>query len=153
MLTSLHYPILQYSPLHSKTLTPSSPLSFQSSPKPQPHLHSNSNSNSSSHCLAGTKLLSPKRCPNVVAMSKSPNVEEQKFSQEGLITESLPNGMFRIRLDNADTIIGYISGKIRKNFVRILPGDRVKVEVSRYDTTRGRIVYRFKKEDRLKREG
>ncbi|CAN1143695.1 Translation initiation factor IF-1, chloroplastic [Linum perenne] len=55
--------------------------------------------------------------------------------------------MFRIRLDNEDLIIGYISGKIRKNFVRILPGDRVRVEVSRYDTTRGRIVYRIRNKD------
>ncbi|CAN0880608.1 Translation initiation factor IF-1, chloroplastic [Linum grandiflorum] len=55
--------------------------------------------------------------------------------------------MFRIRLDNEDLIIGYISGKIRKNFVRILPGDRVRVEVSRYDTTRGRIVYRIRNRD------
>lgn len=74
----------------------------------------------------------------------SSDSEQQKWSQEGLVTESLPNGMFRIRLDNADTIIGYISGKIRKSFIRILPGDRVKVEVSRYDTTRGRIVYRLR---------
>ncbi|PRQ31319.1 hypothetical protein RchiOBHm_Chr5g0034161 [Rosa chinensis] len=112
--SSLHHPIL-HSPLHSKTptLTPPS-LKFQPNPKPQLHL--------------GTSILISKRCPNIVAMSKSPKVEEQKFSAEGLVTESLPNGMFRIRLDNADNIIGYISGKIRKSFIRILPGDRVKVE-------------------------
>ncbi|PON40085.1 Translation initiation factor IF [Parasponia andersonii] len=84
----------------------------------------------------------------VVAMAKSggskESPEQQKWSQEGLVTESLPNGMFRIRLDNADMIIGYISGKIRKSFIRILPGDRVKVEVSRYDSTRGRIIYRLR---------
>ena len=72
---------------------------------------------------------------------------EQKWTHEGSITESLPNGMFRVRLDNKDLIIGYISGKIRKNFVRILPGDRVKVEVSRYDSSRGRIVYRLRNRD------
>ncbi|KAJ9159017.1 hypothetical protein P3X46_024552 [Hevea brasiliensis] len=72
---------------------------------------------------------------------------EQKWTHEGSVTESLPNGMFRVRLDNADVIIGYISGKIRKNFVRILPGDRVKVEVSRYDSSRGRIVYRMRNRD------
>ncbi|KAK7257210.1 hypothetical protein RIF29_31014 [Crotalaria pallida] len=69
---------------------------------------------------------------------------EQKWVHEGLITESLPNGMFRVRLDNQDLILGYVSGKIRKNFVRILPGDRVKVEVSRYDSSKGRIVYRLR---------
>ncbi|KHN48754.1 Translation initiation factor IF-1, chloroplastic [Glycine soja] len=58
--------------------------------------------------------------------------------------ESLPNGMFRVRLDNEDLILGYISGKIRKNYVRILPGDRVKVEVTRYDSSKGRIVYRLR---------
>nr|GMC94845.1 translation initiation factor IF-1, chloroplastic [Ipomoea batatas]GMD76637.1 translation initiation factor IF-1, chloroplastic [Ipomoea batatas]GMD77415.1 translation initiation factor IF-1, chloroplastic [Ipomoea batatas] len=54
---------------------------------------------------------------------------EQKMTHEGSITESLPNGMFRVRLDNQDVILGYISGKIRKNFIRLLPGDRVRVEI------------------------
>nr|YP_009241951.1 translational initiation factor 1 [Sagittaria lichuanensis]AMQ13526.1 translational initiation factor 1 [Sagittaria lichuanensis]UDZ59591.1 translation initiation factor 1 [Sagittaria lichuanensis] len=71
--------------------------------------------------------------------------KEQKFVYEGLITESLSNGMFRVRLDNADLILGYISGKIRKNLIRILPGDRVKIEVSPYDLTKGRIIYRLRK--------
>nr|YP_011003534.1 translational initiation factor 1 [Swertia marginata]WPS65838.1 translational initiation factor 1 [Swertia marginata] len=65
-------------------------------------------------------------------------MKEKKWIQEGLITESLPNGMFRIRLDIDDLILGYVSGKIRRSFIRILPGDRVKVEVSRY---RGRIIF------------
>lgn len=73
-----------------------------------------------------------------------PKKEEQKWVHEGLITESLANGMFRVRLDNEDMIIGYISGKMRKNFIRILPGDKVKVEVSRYDSTRGRIIVRMR---------
>nr|QXO02865.1 initiation factor 1 [Cheirostylis montana] len=73
--------------------------------------------------------------------------KEQKFIHEGLITESLPNGMFRVRLDNQDLILGYISGKIRCSFIRILPGDRVKVEMSHYDSTRGRIIYRLRKKD------
>ncbi|OAY81703.1 Translation initiation factor IF-1, chloroplastic [Ananas comosus] len=66
---------------------------------------------------------------------------------EGLITESLPNGMFRVRLDNEDLILGYVSGRIRRSFIRILPGDRVKIEVSRYDSTRGRIIYRLRNKD------
>ncbi|KAL5816689.1 hypothetical protein ACOSQ3_025067 [Xanthoceras sorbifolium] len=68
----------------------------------------------------------------------------EKWVHEGSITESLSNGMFRVRLDNADLIIGYISGKIRQNFIRVLPGDRVKVEVSRYDSSKGRIIYRIR---------
>ncbi|GMJ00296.1 hypothetical protein like AT4G11175 [Hibiscus trionum] len=72
---------------------------------------------------------------------------DKKFVHEGLITESLSNGMFRILLDNKDLIIGYLSGKIRKNFVRVLPGDRVRVEMSPYDLTKGRIVYRLRNKD------
>nr|YP_010168352.1 translation initiation factor IF-1 [Gilliesia graminea]QRZ01629.1 translation initiation factor IF-1 [Gilliesia graminea] len=66
---------------------------------------------------------------------------------EGLITESLPNGMFRARLDNEDLILGYISGRIRRSLIRISPGDRVKIEINRYDSTRGRIIYRLRNKD------
>nr|QWK40048.1 translation initiation factor 1 [Swertia dichotoma] len=59
-------------------------------------------------------------------------MKEQKWIQEGLITKSLPDGMFRIRLDTDDLILGYVSERIQRSFIRILPGDRVKVEVSRY---------------------
>ncbi|KAG6740424.1 translation initiation factor IF-1 [Populus alba x Populus x berolinensis] len=83
----------------------------------------------------------------VSTKAKANPTGEQKWTHEGSVTESLPNGMFRVRLDNEDLIIGYISGRIRKNFVRILPGDRVKVEVSRYDSSRGRIVYRLRNRD------
>nr|URQ21275.1 translational initiation factor 1 [Heptacodium miconioides] len=75
------------------------------------------------------------------------NEKDQKKVYEGLITESLSNGMFRVCLDNEDLILGYISGKIRRSFIRILPGDRVKVEVSHYDSTKGRIIYRLPKKD------
>lgn len=90
--------------------------------------------------------ISPSRF-DVSPHAKANPTGEQKWTHEGSVTESLPNGMFRVRLDNEDVIIGYISGKIRKNFVRILPGDRVKVEVSRYDSSRGRIVYRMRNRD------
>ena len=73
--------------------------------------------------------------------------KEEKWIHEGLITESRPNGMFRVRLDNENLILGYISGKIRRGSIRIMPGDRVKIEVSRYDSTRGRIIYRLPKKD------
>jgi len=73
--------------------------------------------------------------------------KEENWIHEGLITESHPNGMFRVRLDNENLILGYISGKIRRGSIRIMPGDRVKIEVSRYDSTRGRIIYRLPKKD------
>ncbi|KAI3792961.1 hypothetical protein L1987_35573 [Smallanthus sonchifolius] len=79
--------------------------------------------------------------------SKSSESSEQKWVAKGLITESLPNGMFWVRLENGDVVLGYISGKIRRNSIRMLPGDKVKIEVSRYDSTRGRIVYRIGNKD------
>ena len=63
---------------------------------------------------------------------------------EGKILESMPNAMFRVELENGHEILAHISGKIRKNFIRILPGDKVKVEMTPYDLTRGRITYRLK---------
>lgn len=63
---------------------------------------------------------------------------------EGTVIEPLPNAMFRVELDNGHKVLAHISGKMRMNFIRILPGDRVTVELSPYDLTRGRIVYRFK---------
>ena len=63
---------------------------------------------------------------------------------EGTIIESLPNAMFQVQLENGHEILAHISGKIRKNFIRILPGDKVKVELTPYDLTRGRITYRLK---------
>lgn len=61
---------------------------------------------------------------------------------EGTVKESLPNAMFRVVLDNEHMVLAHISGKIRKNFIKILPGDRVKVELTPYDLNRGRITYR-----------
>ena len=63
---------------------------------------------------------------------------------EGTVVESLPNTMFRVELKNGLKVLAHVSGKIRMNFIRILPGDRVLVELSPYDLTRGRIVYRYK---------
>lgn len=63
---------------------------------------------------------------------------------EGRVTEALPNAMFRVELENGHKVLAHVSGKIRLNFIRILPGDRVMVELSPYDLTRGRIVYRYK---------
>ena len=63
---------------------------------------------------------------------------------EGTIIESMPNAMFRVKLENDHEILAHISGKIRKNFIRILPGDKVKVEMTPYDLSRGRITVRLK---------
>ena len=63
---------------------------------------------------------------------------------EGTILESLPNAMFKVVLENGHQVLAQISGKIRKNFIRILPGDKVKLELTPYDLTRGRITYRLK---------
>ena len=71
-------------------------------------------------------------------------MKQQAIEQEGVVTEALANAMFRVELDNGLNILCHISGKIRQNFIKILPGDRVKVEMSPYDLTKGRISYRFK---------
>nr|QWX89968.1 translation initiation factor A [Aeginetia indica]WRW10972.1 translation initiation factor 1 [Aeginetia indica] len=71
----------------------------------------------------------------------------KKNIHEGLITESLSNGMFKVQLENENFVLGYVSGKIRRNFIRLLPGDKVKIEVSHYDSTRGRIIFRLRNKD------
>ena len=71
-------------------------------------------------------------------------VKQGVIEFEGIIKESLPNAMFRVELDNGHKVLAHISGKIRKNFIKILPGDRVRVELTPYDLTRGRITYRIK---------
>ena len=71
-------------------------------------------------------------------------VKEEKIEAEGEVVEALPSTMFRVELDSGHQILATISGKMRKNYIRILPGDRVKVELSPYDLTRGRITFRLK---------
>lgn len=70
--------------------------------------------------------------------------KEDVIEVEGKVLEPLPNAMFMVELSNGHKVLAHVSGKIRMNFIRILPGDRVTVELSPYDLTRGRIVYRFK---------
>ncbi|KKM12650.1 translation initiation factor IF-1 [Clostridiales bacterium PH28_bin88] len=70
--------------------------------------------------------------------------KEDVIEVEGTVVEPLPNAMFRVQLANGHKVLAHVSGKIRMNFIRILPGDRVTVELSPYDLSRGRIVYRFK---------
>jgi translation initiation factor IF-1 len=69
---------------------------------------------------------------------------EDLIEVEGIVEEALPNAMFRVVLDNGHKVLAHVSGKMRMNFIRILPGDKVKVEVSPYDLSRGRITYRNK---------
>jgi len=71
--------------------------------------------------------------------------KEDAIEVEGVVTESLPNAMFRVDLDNGFNVLAHISGKIRRNYIKILPGDRAKVELSPYDLNKGRITYRLKK--------
>jgi translation initiation factor IF-1 len=70
--------------------------------------------------------------------------KEEAIQVEGKVVEHLPNATFRVELDNGHKILAHVSGKMRVNFIRILPGDRVTVELSPYDLTKGRIIYRYK---------
>lgn len=72
-------------------------------------------------------------------MPKQSNIE-----QDGVVTEALSNAMFRVELENGHEVTAHISGKMRMNYIKILPGDRVKLEMSPYDLSKGRIVYRYK---------
>ncbi len=70
--------------------------------------------------------------------------KEEKIEMDGTIVEALPNTMFKVKLDNDHEVLGHISGKMRRYYIRILPGDRIKIELSPYDLTRGRITFRYK---------
>ena len=70
--------------------------------------------------------------------------KEEAIAVEGTVVEPLPNAMFKVELENGHKVLAHISGKMRMHFIRILPGDKVTVELSPYDLTRGRITYRFK---------
>jgi translation initiation factor IF-1 len=79
-----------------------------------------------------------------VALESRMSVKEEKIEVEGEVLEALPSTMFRIQVDGGHQVLAKISGKMRKNYIRILPGDRVKVELSPYDLSRGRITYRHR---------
>jgi translation initiation factor IF-1 len=87
----------------------------------------------------------PKRSKsNVDKAARTATPKEEAIEVEGTIVEPLPNAMFRVELANGHRVLAHVSGKIRMNFIRILPGDRVLVELSPYDLTHGRITYRYK---------
>ena len=71
-------------------------------------------------------------------------MKEEAIQVEGTVVEALPNAMFRVELENGHRLLAHVAGKMRMHFIRILPGDKVTVELSPYDLTRGRITYRFK---------
>ncbi|MFV0315963.1 MAG: translation initiation factor IF-1 [Microthrixaceae bacterium] len=73
-----------------------------------------------------------------------PKSKEDAIVMEGTVTESLPNANFRVKLENDHEVLAHISGKMRMHYIRILPGDKVQVELTPYDLTRGRITYRYK---------
>ena len=77
-------------------------------------------------------------------ISRSRLPKKDAIEVEGKVTEPLPNAMFRVELENGHNVLAHISGKMRMHYIRILPGDRVLVELSPYDLTRGRIIYRYK---------
>ena len=70
--------------------------------------------------------------------------KEDTIQMQGEVVEMLPNATFRVKLENGHVVLGHISGKMRMHYIRILPGDKVKIEMSPYDLTKGRIIYRYK---------
>ena len=77
-------------------------------------------------------------------MASSKPSNKDVIEVEGTVSEALPNAMFKVELQNGHAVLAHISGKMRMNYIRILPGDRVQVELTPYDLTRGRITYRYK---------
>ncbi len=80
----------------------------------------------------------------IATRRRSPLSKEESIEAEGTVSEVLPNANFRVELENGHEILAYLSGKMRKFYIRVLEGDRVKVEMSPYDLSRGRITYRYK---------
>ncbi len=78
-------------------------------------------------------------------VKKTGKKKEKAIEVEGTVVETLPNTMFRVELDSGHEVLAYLSGKMRKYYIRVLLGDRVRLELSPYDLTRGRITYRYKK--------
>jgi translation initiation factor IF-1 len=89
-----------------------------------------------------TVLLAERR---ILLAKKTGKKKEKAIEVEGTVVETLPNTMFRVELDSGHEVLAYLSGKMRKYYIRVLLGDRVRLELSPYDLTRGRITYRYKK--------
>ncbi len=91
-------------------------------------------------CLVGKTAVAKAKNKEKAAST----AKEEGIQVEGTVIEPLPNAMFRVELDNGHRVLAHISGKMRMHYIRILPGDRVLIELSPYDLTRGRVVYRYK---------
>jgi translation initiation factor IF-1 len=85
-----------------------------------------------------------RRCGSACRQSRKQVSKDDVIEMEGSILETLPNTMFRVKLENGHVVTAHISGRMRKNYIRILTGDKVKVEMTPYDLTKGRITYRMK---------
>jgi translation initiation factor IF-1 len=90
------------------------------------------------------RSLPPTAYPRRLGVSALPKPKEDAIVLEGTVVEPLPNAMFRVELENGHKVLAHISGKMRMHYIRILPGDRVQVELTPYDLSRGRITYRYK---------
>ncbi len=89
--------------------------------------------------------MSNSRCATLAAVKAGEGLsKEDAIEVMATVLETLPNAMFKVKLENEHEVLAHVSGRMRKNFIRILPGDRVAVELSPYDLKRGRIVYRYK---------
>jgi translation initiation factor IF-1 len=93
---------------------------------------------------SGRQSSTRRTAPHFSKEPDLPKPKEDAIVLEGTVIEPLPNAMFRVELDNGHRVLAHISGKMRMHYIRILPGDRVLVELSPYDLTRGRVVYRYK---------
>ena len=94
---------------------------------------------------AGARSRNPERSEGSLAQNRKESMsKEDAIEVMAVVLEPLPNAMFRVELENKHQVLAHVSGKMRKNFIRILPGDKVAVELSPYDLNRGRIVYRYK---------
>jgi len=97
--------------------------------------------------LSAPRANLSKRCSHGVSSTRQETLlkpKEDAIVLEGTVIEPLPNAMFRVELENGHKVLAHISGKMRMHYIRILPGDRVQVELTPYDLTRGRITYRYK---------
>ena len=94
---------------------------------------------------AGARCRNPERSRGIYSRNDKESMsKEDAIEVMAVVIEPLPNAMFRVELENKHQVLAHVSGKMRKNFIRILPGDKVAVELSPYDLNRGRIVYRYK---------
>jgi translation initiation factor IF-1 len=98
--------------------------------------------NLASKCVV--EIVRTPSSPGSIKENPLPKPKEDAIVLEGTIVESLPNAMFRVELENGHKVLAHISGKMRMHYIRILPGDKVQVELTPYDLTRGRITYRYK---------